>query len=99
MNRVIHFEIRATDTAKIAAFYRDLFGWEVRKWENPGVDYWIVMTAPEGSTEPGINGGITARRGPAPKCGEPVNAFVCTINVSNVDEYVQKIQKAGGKIA
>ena len=99
MNRVIHFEIHATDTAKVAAFYRDIFGWEVRKWENPDVDYWIVMTAPEASTEPGINGGITGRHGQAPKGGEPVNAFVCTIHVPNVDEYVGKIQKAGGQIA
>jgi predicted enzyme related to lactoylglutathione lyase len=39
LNRVIHFEIHAADTAKMAAFYRDLFGWEIRKWDNPGVDF------------------------------------------------------------
>jgi len=54
-NRVIQSEIHAADTARTAAFYRDNFGWEVRKRENPAVDYWIVMTAPDGSEEPGIN--------------------------------------------
>jgi uncharacterized protein len=98
-NRVIHFEIHAADTAKTASFYRDTFGWEIRKWENPNVDYWIVMTAPEGSKEPGIDGGITGRMGLPPKGGEPVNAFVCTIHVPKVDEWIAKVIKAGGTLA
>ena len=99
MNRVIHFEIHATNTEKLAGFYKDIFGWEVRKWETPGVDYWIVMTAPEHSKEPGINGGIVGRKGPAPVGGEPVTSFVCTIHVPSVDEFIKKIETAGGKIA
>jgi uncharacterized protein len=97
MNRVIHFEIHASDTAKMAEFYTAVFGWECRKWDNPVMDYWIVMTAPDGSSEPGINGGITGRKGPAPAGGEPVDAFVCTIGVPNVDEYIKKVVEAGGK--
>ena len=96
-NRVIHFEIHATDTAKMAEFYKTVFGWEVRRWETPAFDYWIVMTAPDGNKEPGINGGIVGRRGGAPSGGEPATAFVCTINVPGVDEYIKKIEVAGGK--
>ena len=98
-NRVVHFEIHASDTAKIAEFYRSVFGWEIRHWENPEVDYWMVMTAPEGSKEPGINGGIVKRYGslPKPKGVDPMTAFVCTIQVPNLDEYVKKIEKAGGR--
>jgi len=104
MNRIIHFEIHATDTAKMADFYRSVFGWEIRKWDNPNVDYWIVMTGPdveEGkpAPEPGINGGITGRKGPAPNGGEPVSSFVSTIHVPGVDEYIKKIEAAGGKLA
>jgi len=99
MNRVIHFEIHATDTAKTVDFYKSVFGWEFKKWESPGVDYWMVMTAPDGSKELGINGGIVARKGPAPKGGEPVNAFVCTMGVPNVDEYIKKVEAAGGTLA
>lgn len=58
-----------------------------------------VLTASEGAKEPGINGGIVVRHGAPPKGGEPVNAFVCTIGVPNVDEYLQKIEKAGGSVA
>jgi hypothetical protein len=99
MNRVIHFEIHAANSEKLAAFYRTIFGWEIRRWDNPEVDYWVVMTAPEGSKEPGIDGGIVGRRGPAPTGGEPVSSFVCTIHVPSVDEYIKKIESAGGALA
>jgi uncharacterized protein len=98
-NRVIHFEIHAADTSKTAEFYRNVFGWEVRKWDNPAVDYWIVMTAPEGSPEPGIDGGIVGRKGPAPQGGEPVTSYVSTIHVPSVDEWLKKIEAAGGTMA
>lgn len=109
-NRVIHFEIHAADTATVAEFYRNIFGWEIRKWDPPSlkasdgkatplVDYWIVMTAPDGSKEPGIDGGIVGRKGPAPKGGEAITSFVCTIHVPSVDEYVKKVEAAGGTIA
>lgn len=104
MNRVIHFEIHAADTGKMADFYRDVFGWEIQRWENPEVDYWMVMTGPDivkgkVAEEPGINGGITGRKGPPPTGGESVSSFVCTIHVPNVDEYVRRVQNAGGSLA
>src|SRR3989344_5040347 len=51
-NRIIHFEIHAADTAKIAEFYKTVFGWEIKKWDppmpkasegqvTPAVDYWM----------------------------------------------------------
>lgn len=103
MNRVIHFEIQATDPERSARFYADVFGWEIKEWKLPVGPtllenrYWGVLTAPEGSKEPGINGGMLIRRGPAPNGGEQVTSFVCTIGVSSVDEYVNKIESAGGK--
>ncbi|MEK7188200.1 MAG: VOC family protein [Patescibacteria group bacterium] len=99
MNRVVHFEIYASDPEKLIAFYTAVFGWEIKKWENPAGDYWFVMTGPQGSTEGGISGGLMRRKGTAPQGGEPVNSFVCTIGVSNVDEYIQKALDAGGTVA
>lgn len=98
-NRIIHFEIHATDPKKLIPFYQDIFGWTFTKWESPAFTYWIIATVPEGSTEPGINGGIVKRMGAAPVVGASVSAFVCTIHVPNVDEYLKKIEEAGGKIA
>lgn len=102
MNRIIHFEIQAGNPERAVKFYKDVFGWEINEWVIPGVKmkdenrYWLVTTGPE--TEPGINGGLLFRRGPAPIEGQPVNAYVCTIGVANLDEYVDKALKAGGSI-
>lgn len=103
MNRVIHFEIHAADPERAAAFYRHVFGWDIREWIMPGVEvpkenrYWIVNTGSE--PDLGINGGILFRRGAAPAEGQAVNAYVCTIGVASVDEYVAKALAAGGTVA
>ena len=104
MNRVIHFEIHASDPEKSAEFYKSVFGWEIRKWDSPTMEYWVIMTGPdikegEVAGKPGINGGIVKRMGASPAAGAAVSAFVCTIGVSSVDEYLKKIEAAGGKIA
>ena len=105
MNRVVHFEIQAADPERAAKFYGEIFGWEIKEWVVPGVKikdenrYWLVATAPEKSKEPGINGGILFRQGPASEEGQSVNAYVCTIGVVSVDEYLEKITKAGGLVA
>lgn len=103
MNRVVHFEIHAVDQEKLGKFYAGVFGWEIREWEIPVGPalpenrYWVVLTAPKESKESGINGGMVMRRGSAPKGGEPVASFVCTVQVSSVDEYLKKIDAAGGR--
>ena len=60
MNRFTHFELASGDLEKTAAFYREVFGWDIQKWEGP-VDYWLVTTG-DAST-PGINGGLMASGG------------------------------------
>lgn len=102
-NRIIHFEIHAIDTKKMAEFYSTIFGWDIKRWDNPEMDYLIVMTGPDIikgkiAEEPGINGGITKRIGNLPIDGAPVSSFVCTIHVPNVDEYINKIETHGGKL-
>src|SRR5262245_55681045 len=97
MQRVIHFEIHASEPEKSITFYESVFGWTFKKWEGGEWDYWLVSTGPEGM--PGINGGLVRRRGPAPTEGQAVNAFVCTMYVASVDESVGKVTAAGGVIA
>ena len=60
MNRFTHFELATDDLEKTAAFYRNVFGWQIQKWEGP-VDYWLV-TSGDAST-PGINGGLMLAEG------------------------------------
>lgn len=97
-SRVVHFEIHAADPERAMKFYEDVFGWDFPKWlETP--PYWGVMTAPEGSKEPGINGGLMNRMGNAPSEEAPVNAYVCTVQVDSYDQTHDRIIKAGGTVA
>lgn len=49
--------------------------------------------------EPGINGGLLQRPAKIPPPMHGTNAYVCTIQVENLDETAEKIEKAGGRIA
>jgi predicted enzyme related to lactoylglutathione lyase len=91
MPRPIHFEIHADDPARAQQFYSALFGWKFNKWEGPH-EYWIVMTG-EG---PGIDGGLFRRMGPPPTEGQAVNAFVCTVDVADVDDAFARAIALGG---
>jgi predicted enzyme related to lactoylglutathione lyase len=94
MPRVVHFEIHADDPKRAVAFYEDVFDWEIQGW-GESQDYWLVMTGPD--DEPGINGGILQRQ--AGTSGDAVTAYVCTVDVPSVDEYVARATEAGGSVA
>jgi predicted enzyme related to lactoylglutathione lyase len=96
MGRVIHFEIHAEDPERAIKFYTELLGWKFQKWDGP-MPYWLVTTGSDG--QPGINGGLMRRMGPAPTDGQAVNAYCCTVNVDNVDASVAAVTKLGGQIA
>ncbi len=87
MPRVVFFEIPAKDPAKVADFYKNVFGWEINKWEGP-FDYWLITTGED--EEPGINGGIMTT-----DMGQMVRN---TIGVDSIDDYMKKIENAGGKM-
>ena len=99
MNRVIYFEIQAENPERAATFYKKEFGWAIKKWDDPSMEYWMVMTAEKDSKEPGINGGLLRRpaKTPPQQCG--TNAYVCTIGVENFDATAKKIKAAGGIVA
>jgi predicted enzyme related to lactoylglutathione lyase len=91
-----HIEVLAEVPAQCVQFYTSLFGWEFTKWEGPA-DYWLISTGP--AAEPGIHGGLLRRHGPAPVSGQPVNSFVCTISVENLDATVERGQSLGATVA
>ncbi len=95
MNRIVHFEIQATEPEKAIEFYKSVFGWEFEKVAEYEVDYWMIMTAPKDSKEPGINGGLLKRNAPLAANSSP-NAFYSTIQVENIDETIEKILAVGG---
>lgn len=96
MQRIVHFEIHAENPQRAVKFYENVFDWHFQKWEGPQ-DYWLITTGPDDA--PGINGGLMYRQGPAPEENQPANSFVCTVDISNVDETVKKVEANGGRIA
>ena len=93
MSRVVHFEIHARDPARAIKFYEQALGWTVSKWEGP-VDYWLISTGD--SDQPGIDGAIMRRQGPA--SAEGVGGYVCTISVESYDDTAAAVKKAGGAV-
>jgi predicted enzyme related to lactoylglutathione lyase len=95
-NTIVHFEIPADQPERAAKFYRELFGWNINKWENPGgMEYWMVETVPTDGqgqpVRPGVNGGLTRRMVPGQA---PVNY----IAVDDLDKSVAKAEKLGAKV-
>ncbi len=88
MPRVVHFEIAADQPERAAAFYSNVFGWTLNKWDGPQ-EYWLIRTGEEGT--PGINGGLMQRP-------DPETRIMNTIDVPSVDEYTEKITAGGGSI-
>ncbi len=85
--KIVHFEITADDVERAKKFY-EVFGWTTTKTEIPGVDYWLVDT---GAKDGGLNGAIMPR---AYKSQPVIN----WIEVDNLDEMIEKVKTAGGKI-
>jgi predicted enzyme related to lactoylglutathione lyase len=87
MNRIVHFEFQAKNPERSMNFFSNVFGWKFQQFGDQG--YWFIITGEEGQ---GINGGIM----PSP---DGQARTYNTVEVSSVDEYVQKVLENGGEIA
>jgi predicted enzyme related to lactoylglutathione lyase len=85
---VTHFEIYGEEPAKLAEFYRALFGWQIE--QAPGLDYWRVQTG--AASGEGISGGLTYRPIPGPR------SWVHYVNVGSLDEAVAEVERLGGTV-
>jgi len=94
MPRPIHFEIPADDTQRAVDFYSKVFGWTIKKWDGP-MEYWMVITGSD--DQPGINGGLMRRHGEID--GQAVIAYVCTVDVADVDASLQTALDNGAQVA
>ena len=94
MRSVVHFEIPADDVARAKEFYSSIFGWQLQ--DMPEMDYTIVQTTAvdenQMPTAPGaINGGLMRRSQDTP-------SPVLTIDVESVDQALEQVEAAGGKV-
>jgi predicted enzyme related to lactoylglutathione lyase len=88
MPRVVHFILNADSPKRAIKFYEKAFGWSFDKWAGP-MDYWNILTGDK--SEPGIDGGLVKRQNPDTRVEN-------VIDVRSVDEYIEKVESAGGKM-
>jgi len=91
----VHFEIHAGDPDRARRFYETVLGWSIEQWGDQ--PYWMITTGKP--DEPGINGGLLPRSGPEPAPGAPVNAYVVTVQVDDLDATVARAVEAGATVA
>ncbi len=92
MNAIAYFEIQSANPENAIKFYQALFGWRFKRDEQLPIPYWRIETG-------GIRGGLLARPAatPPPECG--TNAYVCSIEVSDIDAVANKALSLCGKVA
>ena len=95
MPRPVHFEVHASDPGRAIRFYEQTFGWVFQQWGEQ--EYWLITTG--SADQPGIDGGLLPRQGEAPEIGAPVNSFVITVQVDDLDTTVKQATAAGGELA
>jgi predicted enzyme related to lactoylglutathione lyase len=97
MDPVVHFELPADDLGRAQNFYRTVFGWQIQSMPVPGgAEYTIANTTETDDRGMpkrlgAINGGMIKRQAPGERP-------VIVMDVQSVDDYVKKVQNAGGKI-
>ncbi len=86
---LVHFEIPASDPAKVSRFYEQVFGWKFNKWQGEGPDYWLIShkDAPPEDTLGGLFKRINANQ-----------QFLNYFSVRSIDESAAKATNLGAKV-
>lgn len=98
MNPVVHFEMPAKDKKRTAAFYSTAFGWQMSQLGAEMGDYLLAGTTEVDENNmvkmPGaINGGFFDYQEK-----EGFNTPHLVISVDNLEESMEKVEEAGGKV-
>ena len=97
MDKVVAFDIPVDNIERAQKFYQDIFGWKISAVPSSGGNFHEATTVPvnekgEPKVPGGINGGLF-RRGT-----HGLKGISIEINVSSIDEYLERIELAGGKV-
>ena len=97
MDPVVHFEIPYDNRDRIAAFYRQAFGWELQLL-GPDMGNYVVVTTATSDAKPGapagaIGGGFYERKADWPDQYPSV-----VIAVQDTEQAMRKIRAAGGEV-
>ncbi len=88
-NRIVHFEIPASQPEALTKFYGQVFGWKFQKAPMPGPEYWLADTGSEG---PGINGAVMQRI-------NQQQPWMNYVDVASIDATIENATKLGAKVA
>jgi predicted enzyme related to lactoylglutathione lyase len=96
MSPVVHFEMPATDSKRVSAFYTKVFGWNMQDTGPEMGNYVLASTGETGQdgrpTQPGmINGGFFE------KSKDNANPSV-VISVDDIRKAMKEVVAAGGKV-
>jgi uncharacterized protein len=97
MSPVVHFEMPAEDTRRMASFYEKTFGWKTQML-GPAMGDYVLVTTAESDVKPGapagaINGGLF------PKKPEwPAQYPSIVIGVDDIESAMRRVGKEGGKV-
>lgn len=90
MHQICYFEIQADDPERLARFYGTVFGWKFTPVEGLPIPYWRIDAGG------GQHGGLLKRPAAPPPAQCGTNAFVCTIEVPDIDAAAARILSLGG---
>ena len=98
MDPVVHFEMPYEDKQRMAAFYTQVFGWDVKMLGPDMGDYAVVTTTASGANgrpkdSGAINGGFFQKTDDA--VGRHPSVVIA---VKNMQEALKKVRSAGGKV-
>ena len=98
MNPVVHFEMPAEDTKRMADFYSNVFGWKANMLGEEMGNYVTVSTTETDEngmikTPGAINGGFYPKSE-----GMPSQYPSIVIAVDDIRESIQKVTEANGKV-
>jgi predicted enzyme related to lactoylglutathione lyase len=92
MPTVYHFDIPVDDAIRAQQFYKNVFGWDMKKVTSqvePNIELWMCETEDENGRK-GIKGGMMKR--------DKLPTVTNYISVDSIDEYIAKINRSGGRV-
>ncbi len=87
VHSLVHFEVPASDPAKVSKFYEEIFGWKFAKWGDQ--DYWLISH--KDAQENDTMGGLFKRN-------TPNEGFLNYFSVKSIDETAAKATSLGAKV-
>ena len=98
MNPVVHFEMPAEDSKRMAAFYENAFGWKTHTMGAEMGEYVLATTSEADAngfpTKLGrINGGFYKK-----SADKPAQYPSIVISVEDIQEAIKKLSAAGGSV-